>query len=159
MSSCVFPGSFDPVTLGHMDIIQRAARIFDSVTVAIMVNIRKTGAIETEKRYDLLTRACRGLDNVRIVCWDGMLADFMRHEEARCVIRGARNAAEFDSENASAAINRMLNPDVETLLMPSSDHLAHVSSSMVREIAAFGGDIRPFVPAVTAEEIQKLLTK
>ena len=159
MSSCVFPGSFDPVTLGHMDIIHRAACIFDRVTVALMVNVQKAGSIAPEKRLELLKTACGGLENVQVVFWEGLLAEYMLETGERCVIRGTRNASEFDAENASAAVNRLLNPDVETLLMPSSDKLAHVSSSMVREIAAFGGDIRQFVPVSVADEIQMLLSK
>ncbi len=159
MSSCVFPGSFDPVTLGHMDIIYRAASIFDKVTVAVMVNVQKAGAVTPEKRLELLRTACGELKNVQVVYWDGLLADYMRLNGERCIIRGTRNGAEFDAENTSAAVNRILNPDVETLILPSSDRLAHVSSSMVREIASFGGDIRQFVPASVADEIQRLLSK
>ncbi len=159
MNSCVFPGSFDPVTLGHMDVILRASRLFDRVTVAVMVNIRKKGALMPDQRVALLEKACRDLSNVSIVRWDGLLADYMRQTGERCLIRGVRGATEFDAESTNAQINRMLCPEIETLLMPAADSLACLSSSMVREIASFGGDIRPYVPASAAEEIQELLSK
>lgn len=157
MSSCVFPGSFDPVTNGHMDLITRAAGLFDEVTVAVMVNIHKQGVILPEKRAELIRRACAGLPNVRVEVWQGLLTEFMRLRGERCIIRGARSAGEFDAELASAAANRALLPGVETLFLPASGPYAWVSSSAVREIAAFGGDILSFVPPEAAEEIAQLL--
>ena len=159
MSSCVFPGPFDPVTNGHMDIIQRAAKLFDRVTVAVMVNIRKQGTLTPETRVALLEKACAGLERVRIVQWGGLLADYMRESGEKCLIRGVRSVGEFDAEITSAQANRMLNPEVETLLMPAADGMACLSSSAIREIAAFGGNIRPYVPEAAAEEIQGLLSK
>jgi len=157
MSSCVFPGSFDPVTRGHMDLIRRAAALFDRVTVTVMVNIHKRGTIPPSKRAELLRKACAGLDNVRVDCWDGLLTDYMRRQGERCVLRGVRGMAEYDAEIAAAAANRLLMPEMETLLMPASGEYACVSSSAVREIAAFGGDFLSLVPAETAEEIRTLL--
>ena len=157
MSSCVFPGSFDPVTRGHMDLIRRACAVFDRVTVTVMVNIHKQGSLSPEKRVELLRKACAGIENVRVDRWDGLLADYLRQTGERCVVRGARGITEFDAEIASAAASRMLNPDMETLLLPASGEYACVSSSAVREVAAFGGDIRPFVPEKIAEEIAFLL--
>lgn len=159
MNSCVFPGSFDPVTNGHMDIIRRAAKLFDRVTVAVMINIRKQGTLTPETRVELLEKACAGVDHVRIVQWGGLLADYMRENGEKCLIRGVRGVGEFDAEMTSAQANRMLNPEIETLLMPASDGMACLSSSAIREIAAFGGDIRPYVPEAAAEEIQRLLSK
>ncbi len=157
MSSCVFPGSFDPVTRGHMDLISRAAGIFDRVTVTVMVNVHKKGTIPTEKRIELLKEACGELENVRVDRWDGLLADYMREKGERVIIRGVRGAGEYDSEMISSGINRMLNPEIETLLMPASEGKNGVSSSAVREIAAFGGDISAFVPEGMADKIGRLL--
>ena len=157
MSSCVFPGSFDPVTRGHMDLIRRASKMFDRVTVTVMVNIHKRGTLSPEKRADLLRRACAGLPNVRVEIWSGLLADYLQETGEKCVLRGVRSAGEADAELIAASANRMLNPEMETLLMPASDGLACVSSSAVREIAAFGGNILPFVPEEIAEEIASLL--
>ena len=159
MNSCVFPGSFDPVTRGHMDIIARAAGLFDRVTVAVMVNIHKQGVLKPEERVDLLRKACAGLPNVRVVRWDGLLADYMRRNGEKCLIRGVRGSVEYESETVNAQINRMLNPEVETLFMPAAEGLGCVSSSAVREIASFGGDISPYVPESVAEEIRNLLSK
>ena len=157
MSSCVFPGSFDPVTRGHMDLIRRAARIFDRVQVTVMINVHKQGAIPPEKRAELLRKACAGLDNVRVDIWDGLLAEYVRQTGVDCVIRGVRNASELDAETTAAAVNRMILPGMETVLMPASEEMACVSSSAVREIAAFGGNICSFVPEEIAEEIAGLL--
>ncbi len=157
MTGCVFPGSFDPVTKGHMDLIRRAARLFDRVTVTVMVNIHKQGTFPPEQRIRLLEEACRDLDNVRVDRWDGLLADYMREKGECCVIRGARSTGEFEGEISAASVNRQLNPGMETLLMPASAEFGALSSSAVREIAAFGGDVRPFVPACVAEEIARTL--
>ena len=159
MTSCVFPGSFDPVTAGHMNLIARAAGLFDRVTVALMVNIRKSGAIPAEKRLTLLEKACAGYPNVQVVRWSGLLADFMRENGERIVIRGVRSAFEFDQEWASCHANRMLNDQFETLFLPAEPGMGGVSSSAVREIAAFGGEIENFVPKGLAEEIRALLSK
>ena len=158
MSSCVFPGSFDPVTRGHMDLIRRAAVIFDQVTVTVMINIHKRGVIAPDKRVELLKKACAGLKNVRVEIWDGLLADYMRKSGERCLVRGVRGLTEFDVETAAAAANRMLLPGLETLFIPASESLSCVSSSAVREVAAFGGEIISFVPEEVAEEIAALLT-
>ena len=157
MSSCVFPGSFDPVTRGHMDLITRAARIFDRVTVTVMVNVHKRGAIPEESRVELLKEACGNLENVTVERWDGLLADYMRERGESCVLRGVRGVSEYDGEMTAAAVNRMLNPEMETLLMPATEGMNCVSSSAVREIAAFGGDISTLVPEGMAERIRLLL--
>ncbi len=159
MKTCVFPGSFDPVTRGHLDVIIRASKLFDQVTVAVMVNIHKRGTLTPEERVGLLKKACAELANVTVVQWDGLLADYMRQNGERCLIRGVRGSAEFETETVNAQVNRMLYPEMETLLLPASDGMGCVSSSMVREIAAFGGDIRAYVPENVAEEIQRLLSK
>ena len=159
MVSCVFPGSFDPVTKGHMDLIERAAALFDRVTVTVMNNIRKQGAIPVEKRIELLRKACMPFPNVRVERWDGLLADYMEQKAERIIIRGVRSAAEMDQEMQSCAANKKLNPSVETLFLPVNPELNGVSSSAVREIAAFGGEIGAFVPEGLTEEITGLLSK
>ncbi len=157
MTECVFPGSFDPVTRGHMDLIRRAAGLFDRVTVTVMINIHKQGTFSPDERIRLLEKACREFSNVRVDRWDGLLSAYMKEKGVRCVIRGARSSAEFEAETGAAAVNRMLNPEMETLLLSASEEYSGLSSSAVREIAAFGGDIRPFVPEVIAQEIAMAL--
>ncbi len=153
MSGCVIPGSFDPVTRGHTDLIRRAAALFDRVTVVVMVNVRKRGVFTPEERTELLRKACRGMENVRVERWDGLLSEYMRGKGERTVVRGVRSASESDGEIIAAQANRMLNPEMETLLMPAGEGYAWISSSAVKEIAAFGGDIRNFLPPECAEEI------
>ena len=159
MAGCVIPGSFDPVTRGHMDLIRRAAKLFDRVTVVVMVNVHKQGVFSPEERMSLLAECTAEMPGVRIRRWDGLLAEYMRQNGESIVLRGVRGAVEFDGESLAAAANRKLYPGMETLLMPSADELSCVSSSAVREIAAFGGDIRPFVPKEVAEEIAERLSK
>jgi len=159
MVSCVFPGSFDPVTKGHMDLIARASVLFDRVTVTVMNNIHKAGTIPVLKRVELLERACAPYANVSVEQWDGLLADYMKQKNERIVIRGVRSSDEMDRELQSCAANRMLNGTIETVFLPSDPSMTGVSSSAVREIAAFGGDISPFVPVELTEEIAGLLSK
>ena len=158
MVSCVFPGSFDPVTRGHMDLIGRAARVFGHVTVTLMVNIHKKSAIDTETRLALLRKACASYPNVTVDSWKGLLADYMRERNEKILIRGIRGGMELDSEMQSAAASRMLNNGYEVLFLPCAPEYAGISSSAVREIAAFGGDIRAFVPETVTEEIRALLS-
>ncbi len=158
MVSCVFPGSFDPVTRGHMDLIGRAARVFDHVTVTLMVNIHKKSAIDTETRLALLRKACASYPNVTVDSWKGLLADYMRERNEKILIRGIRGGTELDSELQSAAASRMLNDGYEVLFLPCAPEYSGISSSAVREIAAFGGNIRAFVPETVTEEICALLS-
>ena len=159
MASCVFPGSFDPVTKGHIDLIMRAAGIFDHVTVTLMVNVSKTEAIPAEKRIELLQKACAAFPNVSIDRWDGLLADYMREKKERIVVRGLRSAAELEHEINACAANKLLNGRIETVFLPSDPTLTGVSSSAVREIASFGGEISAFIPSGLTEEIAVLLSK
>lgn len=159
MVSCVFPGSFDPVTRGHLDLITRASAMFDHVTVTVMVNIRKKSAVSLENRISLLRKVCGIFPNVTVDSWDGLLSEYMRLRNEHIVIRGIRNGEELEQELGAASANRMLNEQIETIFIPSDPMLGGVSSSAVREIAAFGGDIRAFVPDAVTEEIRTLLSK
>ena len=159
MSSCVFPGSFDPVTAGHLDLIRRAAAVFDTVRVTVMINVNKQGAVPVEDRIRLLKKACKPYPNVKIDQWDGLLADYMREKGEKILIRGVRGCAEFEHEYSSALLNKGLNGQIETFLMPADPALSVVSSSAVREIAAFGGDLSRLVPSECLKDIQMLLSK
>ena len=159
MVSCVFPGSFDPVTRGHLDLITRASAMFDHVTVTVMVNIRKKSAVSLENRISLLRKVCGIFPNVTVDSWDGLLSEYMRLRNEHIVIRGIRNGEELEQELGAASANRMLNEQIETIFIPSDPMLRGVSSSAVREIVAFGGDIRAFVPDAVTEEIRTLLSK
>ncbi len=159
MKDCVIPGSFDPITRGHLNLIERCSAMFDTVTVAVMVNIHKPGAIPHGDRVEIIRKACGKMANVEVVLWKGLLADYMREHPGSAVIRSVRNCAEFETEITSAAINRRLYPGCETLLMPAAPEWADISSSAVREIAAFGGDIHPLVPGNVWRLIMKKLSE
>ena len=154
----LYAGSFDPVTLGHMDIIERAARLADELVVAVMHNPDKRGAFSPEQRVKLLEKACAHIPNVRVLAHGGLLVECAREQEVSCVVRGVRPLGDFESEYQMAQVNRMLG-GVETLMMPTTESLASVSSSIVRQIAAFGGSIDNLVPACIAHEIGEMLAK
>jgi len=159
MSRCVYPGSFDPVTKGHLDIIRKASMLFDHVTVTVMINVHKNGMIPPEKRVLLLRKSLQGFKNIDVELWNGLLADYMKKKQEICVVRGIRNSSDFEAEMTAAAINRQLNPSIQTVMIPSDLDLSYVSSSAVREIVSFGGDPRPFLPDEAAEEIMNALSK
>ena len=158
MTTLLYPGSFDPVTIGHMDIIRRAARLCDTLIVAVMHNPEKAGALPVQKRVALLERACEGLSNVRVMAHGGLLIDCAAQVGAQAVVRGLRPLGDFESEYQMATINRRLG-GVETLLMTTSEDVAGVSSSIVRQIAAFGGSIDGLVPAGLAQEVAAALAR
>ncbi|MBQ7825266.1 MAG: pantetheine-phosphate adenylyltransferase [Clostridia bacterium] len=152
----LYAGSFDPVTNGHMDIIERAAGLCDELIVAVMHNPDKRGAFPVSERVRLLEKACAHIANVRVIAHGGLLVQCAAQQGVRCVVRGVRPLGDFESEYQMAQVNRMLG-GVETLMMPTSESLASISSSIVRQIAAFGGEIDGFVPACIAEDIRRAL--
>ena len=152
-SCCLYPGSFDPVTLGHLDIIRRAARIFDTVVVGVLHNPDKQGCFPVSKRVDMLKKACRGLDNVEVIAYGGLLARLTQEREIRVVVRGVRGGSDLESETAMARINGQLHPGLETLLLPAAPDKAQISASMVRQLAAFGADLSPYVPSEVLPDI------
>jgi len=157
MMRMLYPGSFDPVTKGHMDIIRRAARLCDELVVAVMHNPDKHGAFPAERRVELLKKACAATPNVRVIAHGGLLIDCAREQEATCVVRGVRPLGDFEAEYGMAQVNRMLG-GVETLLMATSPEHADISSSIVRQIAGFGGEIDKLVPEGLADEISEALS-
>ena len=152
MMRMLYAGSFDPVTNGHMDVIARTAALCDELVVAVMHNPDKRGAFGVQERVRLLEKACAHLENVRVIAHSGLLVECAKEQEVACVVRGVRPLGDFESEYQMAQVNRMLG-GVETLMMPTSEHLASVSSSIVRQIASFGGDIGHLVPPCIAKEI------
>ena len=154
----VFPGSFDPATRGHEDLIRRAAALCDHLVVAVLINPDKNGLLPLKKRVELLKRMCDGMDNVTVDSYNGLLADYVRIKQADAVVRGVRSAAEMETELPWAAFNRVLYPQFEAVYLPARPELRDVSSSMVRQLAAFGGDITPFVPECNVEMIKNYLT-
>lgn len=153
MKKAIYPGSFDPVTYGHLDIIQRAAKIFDELTVSVLDNKAKHPLFSTDERVRMLKEVTKDLNNVRIASYDGLLIDYAKKSGANVVIRGLRAITDFDFELQLAQTNRKLYDSVDTVFLTTSLDYAYLSSSTVREVASFGGDISKFVPPYVAESI------
>lgn len=149
----VFPGTFDPVTFGHMDLIERAAGLFDRLTVIVAAHHDKRHVLSVEERVALLEAATEGQAHVDIVAQDGLLVVGARSLGATAIVRGIRSAADFEYERQLALTNRALDDSLETVLLLSSSEHAHVSSTLVRQIARLGGDLTPFVPPAVAEAL------
>jgi pantetheine-phosphate adenylyltransferase len=152
MRRAVCPGSFDPVTNGHLDIIGRSAGIFDDVIVAVLVNESKQGLFTIDERLDMLREVTKPYDNVRVESFQGLLVDFCRDRDARVVVRGLRAVSDFDFELQMAQMNIGL-AGVETLFMPTSPEASFISSSLVKDVAKWGGDVTPHVPEVVARRL------
>lgn len=145
MRTAVYPGTFDPITNGHTDLIERAARQFDRVVVAIHRSEPKQPAFSWEERLELARGVLVEQGNVSVEGFDGLLVDFVREQSAQVILRGLRAVSDFEYEFQLASMNRQLAPDIETLFMTPAEHYAYVSSSLVREIAGLGGDVTSFV--------------
>ena len=160
MKIAVCPGSFDPITLGHLDIITRAAKLFEKVLVLVSVNPAKTNyAFTTAERVDFIKRVTADLPNVTVDSSDGLLADYLREKGACAIVKGLRAVSDFEYEFQMSLANKMLNPQAETVFFTAAADNMYLSSSIVKQIASFGGDIRNFVPACILEEIQERLSR
>jgi len=149
----IYPGTFDPVTNGHVDLVERAARLFDRVVVAIAFSQKKTPLFSLDERVALCAKSLEGIDNVEVQGFSNLLTDFAASVGARCVLRGLRAVADFEYEFQLANMNRALNPEFESVFLTPSEHLSYISSSLVREIASLGGNVTPFVPPVVADAL------
>ncbi len=151
----VYAGSFDPVTVGHEDIIRRAAKLCDTLHVVVMHNVLKQGEFPVDERVALLKKATADVPNVVIGRWDGLMVDYVRRVGAQFVVRGVRSSRDFDSEQTLHQLNERLLPGLETILLMSRPELMCISSSAVREAAHFGADWGPFVPASVRSDIEE----
>ena len=149
--SVIYPGTFDPITNGHIDLTERAARLFDRVIVAIAYSEKKTPLFDLEQRIELCEHSLSHLENVEVVGFNNLLIDFAKSQGSRCVLRGLRAVADFEYEFQLANMNRAMYPEFESIFLTPSEHLSYISSSLVREIASMGGDITAFVPSNVAE--------
>lgn len=154
MKRAIYPGSFDPVTTGHLDVLDRAARLFDEVIVAVAYNDQKQALFSSEERVTLLKGATEGLKNVRVERFDGLLVEFAKQQEAGAVIRGLRAVSDFEFEFQMALMNRKLEPEIETIFLTPREEYTYLSSRLVKEIARLGGNVDPFVPPSVAEALR-----
>jgi pantetheine-phosphate adenylyltransferase len=155
MSIAVYPGSFDPITLGHLNIIRRAAAVFDELLVCVMVNSGKRPLFNREERVELIERTIARFPNVRVESSEELLINFMKDRGATVIIKGLRAVSDFDWEFQIALVNRKLDPYIETLFIPSSEKYTYLSSSVVKEMARYGADLRTFVPKEIIEDVLK----
>ena len=149
----VYPGSFDPATVGHEDMIRRAAAQFDRLIVAVLHNPSKRGYFPVEQRVRMLEKVAADLPNVTVATWDGLLVDFVKREGACAVVRGLRQVSDFEIEMTMAQANSRLLPGMETIFLMTRPEQGCISSSVVREVASFGGDVSAFVPACILEDV------
>lgn len=156
----VCPGSFDPLTIGHLDIIRRSANLFDNVIVVVMRNLNKdVGSFTPEERINFIKRCTKDLPNVSVDTYQGLLADYVREKGASAVVKGLRAISDYDDEFRQALTNQKLNPQMETIFMVSNSEHMFLSSSVVKQVCALGGDITEFVPAEICDDIIKRLRR
>lgn len=158
MKTAIYPGSFDPIHNGHLDVVERAAKLWDRIVVAVAYNEAKSGLFTPSERVDLIQSATSHLDSVEVVSFEGLLVDFVDKRGADVVVRGLRAISDFEYEFQMALMNRSLDEDLETVfLMPSQENI-YLSSRIVKEVAKLGGEIERFVPAVVLEALNKKIS-
>lgn len=156
MKTAIYPGSFDPITLGHLNIIKRAAVCFDKLIVCVLINSDKHGGLFTpEERADLIRRVVAKLPNVEADCSSTLIAEYARQKRACTLVKGLRAVSDYENELQMALINRKLNPRLETMFLPSSAKYTYVSSSMVKEMARYGAELSDFVPREIIGDVQR----
>jgi pantetheine-phosphate adenylyltransferase len=155
MDIAVYPGNFDPITYGHLDIIERAAVVFDRVIVAVSIKPIKVPLFTMEERVEMITQETSGLPNVEVNCFRGLLIEFMKQKNARVIVRGLRAISDYENEFQVALMNRKLNPDVETVFLMAQPKYSYLSSSIVKEIASFKGDVGGCVSQRVAQCLQR----
>ena len=156
MSIAVYPGSFDPITNGHVDIIRRGAKVFDKVIIGVLVNVDKKHLFEIDERVKLIKKVTNDIENVEVVSFNGLLVDLLKEYNANVVLKGLRNSIDFEYELQMSYMNRELDSNIETICMMSSPNILHISSSCVKQVAKFGGNIEGLVPK---EIVSDILTK
>ena len=156
MRRAIYPGSFDPVTLGHLNIIKRAAVMFDELIVCVSVNSSKpSGLFHPGERVELLRRVTGGIANVRVDCWDGLVAEYARRNQARVLVKGLRAVSDYEAEIQMAMLNTKLNSRLDTVFLYTSPKYAYLSSTVVKEMARYGADLSDFVPRQIIADVEK----
>ena len=159
MRLAVCPGSFDPITKGHLDIINRASKLFDRIIVLVVVNVEKHPSFTTEERVELIRRVTRQLPNVEVDMSAELLSDYAKRKRATMVVKGLRAVSDFEKECQMALINRKLNPNLDTMFLPARQNFTYLSSSVVKEMARYQVPLNGFVPREIAEDVQKKMNE
>ncbi len=157
MKVAVYPGTFDPITYGHLDIIMRASNIFDKVIVAVANNLHKKTVFNVQERVSFLKHSLKDAKNIEIDSFNDLLIDYLKKAKADVIIRGLRVVTDFDYEFALAAMNKKLAPHVETIFLMASEKFSFISSSLIKEVARFGGDVKGYAPDIVIEHLRKKL--
>ena len=157
MKTAIYPGSFDPITLGHLNIIKRAAVCFDKLVVCVMVNSEKVnrGLFTPEERVELIRRVVKQLPNVEVDASALLLAEYARQRRARVIVKGLRAFSDFEAEVQMAVVNRKLNPNIDTMFLPSNEKYTYLSSTVVKEMVRYGADLSDFLPREIIEDVKK----
>ncbi len=155
MGVAICPGSFDPVTIGHVDVIKRSSALFDKVVVTVLINKEKNTVFSIDERKALLQKSLKCLHNVEITSYDGLLVEFAKKMSANVVVRGLRAVSDFEYELQTALTNKKLYDNIETVFLPSNPENMYISSSLVRQVASFHGDVSSFVPKEIIKDIEK----
>lgn len=156
MKIAVYPGTFNPITNGHTDLVERAAGLFDKIIVAVAGSSQQKGnTLPTQQRVELAQQVLAGIDNVEVVSFDNLLTQFVKECDSRIILRGLRTVADFEYEFQLVGMNRVLDPSIETVFLAPAEHLSYISSTLVREIASYNGDISKFVHPVVVEAMSK----
>ena len=153
----IYPGTFDPITNGHIDIVARAANIFDEVIVAVAASTSKNTAFSTDERVQLARDVLTEYKNVQVQRFEGLLANFVRHWQANAVLRGLRAVSDFEYEFQLAGMNKHLVPEADTIFMPTRENYSYISSSLIREISSLGGDVSAFVHPIVRDALAERL--
>ena len=159
MKIAICPGSFDPITKGHVDIIERTSKLFDKVYAVVMVNPSKTPTFTTEERVDMIKKCTAHLENVEAESFEGLIAEYAKQKNASTLVKGLRAVTDFEYEFQQALTNKKLNPNLETLFMVTNQEYMYLSSTIVRQIAEFGGDIEQFIPHEIKDELIRKMVK
>lgn len=153
-NKAVYPGSFDPLTNGHLDIIKRAAKLYDEVTVAVLINTTKTGLFTLEERVEMIRQVVAEIPNVKVDSFVGLLVDYCRNNDIKVIIRGLRAVSDYEYEMQIAQMNRTLNKEVETVFLMTNTKYSFLSSSIVKEVTKFGGDVDGIVPPIVQDKMK-----
>ena len=151
----VYPGSFDPLTNGHVDIIERGTHLFEKIIVAILVNSEKSPLFSTEERLEIVRETFRGQPNVEVDTFDGLLVDYVERRNANVIVRGLRALSDFETEFQMALMNRRLSPNVETVFMMPAEQYTYISSRLIKEVFSLGGQVRGLVPEIVVTRLQE----